>query len=339
MRVIDIKKLAKKYYTRNQIRYASWHGMSLCTPGMVPDGCEYRLGIVKGNGTTVSLVKVNNKEEYCLLDKAVARRAEKVIPDMPSEEEVNDFCARQDRISKIRARKVKNNKAITSMLNECGCRDAYDVMFRLNLGANRDIELARYDDHNGISCVEYNDWNAYGRSCRYPMVRRSFTLHIRKGYTLHSVGGVLTFIRGSRIDRSGMSCEWIEQGRAISDIRTIKGYLVRGEHIQASSLKQARAINAKHRSEILSNILEMRANALENRQHRDEKTVGQMRITYADSIAAGNCMAGTNEFVRRFTEAIGYNTDYITVDELRKYGREFCVSSYANRVINYVLNK
>ena len=73
------------------------------------------------------------------------------------------------------------------------------------------------------------------------MVRRSFVIRIRKGYSLVKVNGIPTFIKGTEIDENGMACEWVEQGKAIADIRTIKGFLVNGKHIEAKNLKEAQA--------------------------------------------------------------------------------------------------
>lgn len=121
------------------------------------------------------------------------------------------------------------------------------VISLLNIGKNVGTLNAHISDKNGVECSESYDYDGYSKRCQFTMVRRSFTLNLKKGYKIYNVGGLITFVRGE-IKRQGVACEWIEQGKAITDIKTVNGFLVRGEHIVAKSLKEAQRISAEKRS-------------------------------------------------------------------------------------------
>lgn len=188
---------------------------------------------------------------------------------------------------------------------------------------------ALYAAENGVTCRE--DYDRYSRSCRWNKVRRSFALNIRKGYRVRDVAGVLTFYRG-KFNRQGMTCEWVEQGNAIADLRTVKGFLVRGEHIQAKSLAEAKKINAEKRARQTLDILNKRAKTAEKKA----ALAGYM-FTFADSLAAGNCRPGTQSFKSRVEAIEGHEVDSISLADLDKYGKLFKLQCYTDRVINYVI--
>lgn len=197
-------------------------------------------------------------------------------------------------------------------------------------GSHIDTVAARYSDKNGVVCRERNE--GYAKTCRYPKVVRDFTLNVRKGWHVFSIGGLLTFVKGDRIDRAGMKCQWVEQGASISNLATVDGYLVKGQHIKAKSLKEAVAVNNKSREKQLADILKARHRKSENYKKLAD---GTLRITFGDSIGSGNCHAGTMNFKNRYEAAIGHKADDITMADLRKYGKEFGVTLYAERAIRY----
>lgn len=206
----------------------------------------------------------------------------------------------------------------------------YDVIrWGIKIGENIGEVAAQYADENGVKCRE--DYDRYTRSCRWTMTCRSFTLNIRKGYRVRNVAGVLTFYRG-KFDRQGMACEWIEQGRAIADLRTVKGYLVRGEHIEAKSLAEAKKINAEKRARQALDILNHRAKTAEKRA----ALAGYM-FTFEDSLAAGNCRPGTQSFKSRVEAAVGHEVETLSLADLDRYGKQFGLKCYTDRVINYVI--
>lgn len=203
----------------------------------------------------------------------------------------------------------------------------------LNVGKNTGDFDACISKKNGVICDEEYDYNGYSKSCHFTMVRRSFTLNLKKGYNIYVVGGLITFVRG-KLNRSGMACEWVEQGKSIADIHTVKGYLVRGEHIVASSLKAAQRISRECRNKKALNLLNVRAKEAIN-----EKKLSDHMFTFEESLAAGNCRPGTQNFKNRYEAAIGHEANEISLSDLRKYGKEFGLKSYTERVVNYVMSK
>ena len=188
------------------------------------------------------------------------------------------------------------------------------------------------------------------------MVLRSFEVCVKKGYTIHLIGGIVTYIKGNRIDRFGMPCEWIRQGRAIADLRTVKGYLVRGQHIEASSLEEAQKISEENRRKALPSLLaarlEMKARRemreaeeqklLEEKQKRaeEERMMAAMvtrEITFEESLNSGNCFPGTDGFKKRLEEEIGHPVDSINAQDLLSYAIKYGLKSYALRTIKYVI--
>ena len=174
--------------------------------------------------------KMYNKEmdsdKYWYSDARLAEKTRKIVT--------------KKRLDTIRN---KNNKVILKQTGIC----VSSLLARcIRLGENLLDSLGwkySYGNKNEVICTEENDWKGYAKSFGYPMVRRSFEVCVKKGYTIHQIGGIVTYIKGNRIDRSGMPCEWVRQGRAIADLRTVKGYLVRGQHIEASSLEEAQKIS------------------------------------------------------------------------------------------------
>lgn len=207
------------------------------------------------------------------------------------------------------------------------------VISLLNIGKNVGTLNAHISDKNGVECSESYDYDGYSKRCQFTMVRRSFTLNLKKGYKIYNVGGLITFVRGE-IKRHGVACEWIEQGKAITDIKTVKGFLVRGEHIVAKSLKEAQRISAEKRSKQALSLL----NARSKNQLVYQKLRNHM-FTFEESLASGNCRPGTQNFKNRYEAAIGHEATEISLADLRKYGKKFGLEAYTERVIRYVMNK
>lgn len=212
--------------------------------------------------------------------------------------------------------------------------EAYkQVINRLNTGSHLDDLSAYIGRKNGINCYESRDFDGYSKSCRFPMIRRSFSLYLKKRYNIHIIGGLITFVRGE-IKRQGVACEWIEQGKAIDDIETVKGFLVKGEHIVAKSLKEAQRINAEKRNKQALSLL--------NARSKDQlvyQKLGNHMFTFEESLASGNCRPGTQGFKNRYEAAIGHEATEISLADLRKYGKKFGLEEYTERVIRYVMNK
>lgn len=193
---------------------------------------------------------------------------------------------------------------------------------------------------NAIGCWEQKNFDGYSRRCQFPMIERGFHLTIKKGYSIRLVGGLITFYCGE-FKRDGMACEWVEQGRAIADIDTKKGYLVRGEHIEAKTLEEAKRINAEKRKQQALDLLNARAKraqkASEKKQRMEE--LAKYMFTFEDSLNAGNCRPGTQNFKNLVEREVGHEVNEISLADIRKYGKMFDLSYYTDRVINYVMNR
>lgn len=264
---------------------------------------------------------------------------------LASENEYLDMLARQaaekkeaekaeKKAEKARAKELAYINDHIFIQNKQNNSEAYkQVINRLNTGSHLDELSAYIGRENGINCYEVRDFDGYSKSCRFSMIRRSFSLYLKKGYNIYIVGGLITFVRGE-IKRSGVACEWIEQGKAIADIKTVKGFLVRGEHIVAKSLKEAQRINAEKRIKQALSLL--------NARSKDQlvyQKLGNHMFTFEESLASGNCRPGTQNFKNRYEAATGHEATEISLADLRKYGKKFGLEAYTERVIRYVMNK
>ena len=265
---------------------------------------------------------IANENEY--LDM-IARKA--------AEKEEEEKAAKKAAKARAKEQAYINKHICFRMGKEVKSGAANIIYSFLNVGANTGTISAHVAKENGVECYEFKDYDGYSKRCGYTMIRRSFTLNLKKGYNIHIVGGLITFVRGE-IKRSGMACEWIEQGKAIADIKTVKGFLVRGEHIVAKSLKEAQRISAEKRSKQALSLM----NARNENKLSYQKLIGHM-FTFEESLASGNCRPGTQNFKNRYEAAIGHEATEISLADLRKYGKKFGLEEYTERVIRYVMNR
>ena len=241
--------------------------------------------------------------------------------------------AREKAEEKLQKKREAMQKRVSAMIDGNYSVDGF-LTFNLRTGDHTYTHYGQINDFNGIGCIEERDFDGYSRSCSFPMIRRKFILNIKRGYRVRVVGGLITFYKGT-FNRQGMKVEWTEQGRSIADLTEHSGYLVRGEHIEAKSLREAIRINEEHRAMKLARLLSKRKRA---EQREEEKQNGNLKITFADSLKAGNCRPGTQEFKNRYEEAIGHKATSISIADLRKYAKEFGVEYYAEQAIAYALN-
>ena len=261
-----------------------------------------------------------NENEY--LDMLARKEAEKKEEEKAAK-----------KAEKARAKELAYINNQICICDNLGPVDFDMVISLLNTGKNIGTLNAHLSDKNGVECSESYDYDGYSKRCKFTMVRRSFTLNLKKGYSIYEVGGLITFVRGE-IKRQGVACEWIEQGKAITDIKTVKGFLVRGEHIVAKSLKEAQRISAEKRNKQALILL----NARSKNQLVYQK-LGNHMFTFEESLASGNCRPGTQNFKNRYEAAIGHEATEISLADLRKYGKLFGLEAYTERVIRYVMNK
>lgn len=332
-KVINTEKFVKGYYTKSEIRYINAQGWAFVLGSMVPVGCKYKKQGWSQNAN-VCEITITSKDQLAVFEKAVEKRVKTLKKKMEGGV-ADEWCKAEDADIAARKKREKMVHDIEAMLKADGFRDVWYAITTLRTGDNIGVMTARWADNNGINCHEFYDNNGYSRSCKFTMVRRSFTLLVRRGWHIFRIGGLLTFVKGRKINREGMACEWVEQGKSIADIRTVKGFLVRGEHIEAKSLKEAKAINAEHRAMQLARLLSARKKA---ERRAEQAANGTLRITLQDSLNAGNCLPGTSMFKHRYEAAIGHEAKDISIADLRKYGKLFGVEYYAEKAIQYALN-
>ena len=360
------KDVEKAYKRKNDMKHCSINAQVLAS---VSEACATwmrRSDYLKGKN------EVELLSEYLILDacekdeqkrnKAVRRTlgfAEKAFVKFLSKEGFvngDEYLARleqeaKDKAAAARAEKAAEKKRVrdieyvnSHIFYENGAAYNYDyetfIDRHIKTGGHvmfRTCEVGRF---NAIGCWEQKDFDGYSRRCQFPMIRRGFHLTIKKGYSIRLVGGLITFYCGE-FKRDGMACEWVEQGRAIADIDTKRGYLVRGEHIEAKTLKEAKLINAEKRKQQALDLLNARAKraqkAAEKKQRMEE--LAKYMFTFEDSLNAGNCRPGTQNFKNLVEREVGHEVNEISLADLRKYGKMFDLSYYTDRVINYVINK
>lgn len=248
-------------------------------------------------------------------------------------EQEKEQKAREKAEEKTRKAYEAEQKRVSMMIDGYNSVRGF-IVSNLRTGENTGRICGHIADENNIVCDEERDFDGYSRRCQFAMIRRFFTLNIKKGFRVRNVGGLVTFYKGE-FNRQGMKVEWIEQGRSIADITKHTGYLVRGEHIEAKSLREAIRINEEHRAMKLARILSKRKRA---ERREEEKQNGSLKITFADSLNAGNCRPGTQEFKHKYEEAIGHKATSISIADLRKYAKQFGVEYYAEQAIEYALN-
>lgn len=364
------KDVEKVYKRKNDAKHCSINAQVLAS---VSEACATwmrRSDYLKGKNEMVLLpdyliLDACEKDEQ-KRDKAVCRTlgfAEKAFAKFLSKEGFANGdeyleCLEQDAKDKAAAEKaaVRSEKAAekkrvreieyvnSHIFYENGEAYNYDynifIERHIKTGGHVMFRTCAVGDFNAIGCWEQKDFDGYSRSCRFSMIRRGFHLTIKKGYSIRLVGGLITFYRGE-FKRDGMACEWVEQGRAIADIVTKKGYLVRGEHIEAKTLKEAKRINAEKRKQKALDLLNARAKraqkAAEKRQRMEE--LAKYMFTFEDSLNAGNCRPGTQNFKNLVEKEVGHEVNEISLTDLRKYGKMFNLTYYTDRVINFVLNR
>lgn len=330
---INTENILKSIYTANELRFIKAQGWRL-----IPQTAD----------VFAEHVKVSNhkyKEEWLpakkeLLTKGIVKRSKAVRKQMSEFFSVSyqvhsleEWIKADDERIKQEAKAKREREAIDNMLKEDGLYGITDTLRHLRLGEHTGSMTARYSKTNGIEVHE--DFDRYSGRCKYLKVTRSFTINIRRGWHVVLVGGLLTFVKDVNYSRKGVACEWIEQEREISKIRTVSGFLVRGEHIEAKTLKEAQAISAEHRAMQMARLLNQRK---KNERRAEQKANGTLRITFQDSLNAGNCRPGTSEFKHKYEEAIGHRANDISIADLRKYGKLFGVEYYAEKAIEYALN-
>ena len=329
-KIISSKKVMKSLFTKEEIRFIERQGWKF-----------YPTRRINWYTETADYDSEKDCEKACKArEKALRKQLSEAFRYMGvtvdgkyiNTPTLAEWIKADDERIKFEKRMVREDDAINMQMKNSGLHSVWSVINTYKTGENIDGFKARYGNENGIKCHELKE--KYSNSCKFMKIVRSFTLYVRKGWNVCKIGGLITFYKGE-FYRTGMACEWIEQGNSIDSFRTVKGFLVRGEHIEAKNLKEAKAINANHRAMQMARLL----NARKRQERRQQqKASGTLQITFADSLASGNCRPGTQQFKQQYEEVVGHKVKSISIADLRKYGKQFGVEYYAERAIEYALN-
>lgn len=85
---------------------------------------------------------------------------------------------------------------------------------------------------------------------------------------------------------------WVEQGRGFG-LKLVNGFIIRGQHVRAATMAHARRQAQRERDAQAQALLARRS-----KRHALGADLRDIQVTQADSIAAGNCAAGTSSFIR-----------------------------------------
>ena len=274
--------------------------------------------------TSADIARLRKDEKSSIISKL----AKKGIKDIDA--------AYSDLVNRIKKEKAAEAKRLREELEIR--RNGGDALYHLRLGEHYTLAWKRTEKQ---SCITYEEsYERYSSRCTYTKIDRDFTMYVQRGWVVRVIGGLITFLpRGWK--RTGSRCIWVEQGRSISDISNVAGWLVRGQHIVADSLAEARKIALKQRAEQLPlalkalkqqrTLMVKRRKAVEAMMAR-EKRLLEMPVTFADSLAAGNCEAGTKNFVRLVSAALGYEVKELPLGEVLHYANKFNVLAYAKKI-------
>jgi len=172
--------------------------------------------------------------------------------------------------------------------------------------------------HNG----KWRGTNSIATICVSPAAARLDNLFI---------GGLLT-IDARKIGPREYRAKWVEQGRGVS-LNVTNGYIIRGYHVVADSATEARAKAAKARARMLISALSQRAKRQAHR--RDVEQYKNVWVTREDSIAAGNCDAGTRQATSELRRKLGGEIAAVRADYLLSYRDD----AYTRRAVERAANR
>lgn len=299
-KVYDAGKVMKSMLTKDEFAFYSRQGWNI-----TPNSCFFE--------TSKSTDRLRVEKACKTRVKSLRQRAQKYFADgkLTEEELMNQIKSEnlefKKRLAKSRRDVAIYKKNLQDIVDKSFLKKRYkhwspacflvsswdfyklerNLMEDLRFGENIGTFDVKYGKENRVVCVEAADYtNGYSKSCGFTMIRRSFYMTVKRGYTVQVIGGLITFIKGEDMPRTGFACEWVEQGKRIADITLHKGFVVRGEHIEAKTLKEALRLNSEHRAMKLARLLASRKKA---ERRKEQKKSGTVKITFADSLKAGNC--------------------------------------------------
>lgn len=143
-----------------------------------------------------------------------------------------------------------------------------------------------------------------------------------KNLVIVQIHGVLSFFEKNKQKKNSKAfpCYWVEQSRGFS-VKLIAGFCVRGQHIIAPDLKTAIKKVATQREKTAKALIASR-----NAKRIEKIKLCGTWVTIDDSLKAGNCLPGTQNFFNRvivpaFGQAGAVRADAL-LELAQKDGRE-----------------
>jgi len=157
-------------------------------------------------------------------------------------------------------------------------------------------------DHQRANCTtdkvwsDNKKWSGTNSSCTVttdlPTIMEFPTL---------TVAGLM-LCRARKVGVREYEVRWLEQSVGVQ-LREVDGWLIRGYHVVAKSLEQARRLAAAARQRALSAAITARQAAQQKRISL--QSMRAMWLDTDDSIAAGNCQSATVQFAQSVWQRIG----------------------------------
>jgi hypothetical protein len=123
----------------------------------------------------------------------------------------------------------------------------------------------------------------------------------------------LLVIDAKRVAHREYQVVWVEQSRGVS-LKTVDGWLIRGYHVQAATLDDARKKAAKARKKALDAALALRMQRAIRRA--DMRALSHIWVSFQDSLDAGNCRPSSDEVRRQLCRSLGGEIGGVRADVL-----------------------
>ncbi|WP_432258032.1 hypothetical protein [Cupriavidus sp. TMH.W2] len=168
------------------------------------------------------------------------------------------------------------------------------------------------DDHPSASGDSERAWSANGKwSGTNSTATLTITERCLRNFGLMPVVTGLLTLDAERVGHREYRAVWVEQGRGFS-LKTVEGWIIRGYHVAGGSLDAARrkAAAARHQR-----LMTLQSGRVEEKFRSRVYDLSSVMVTRGDSLAAGNCSAGTDSFIERFKKQLAGRTA-VSAEEL-----------------------
>jgi hypothetical protein len=160
------------------------------------------------------------------------------------------------------------------------------------------LDAGRREPHTS-TITGQGDRSSVANSYGYAIIDHHVTHHLPADSVVRVVGGLVTVLHYRDRNNVVAGCWWAVKGRGYS-CNWQHGYLIRGHHAKAKSLEAAVKAERKARKAAHLAYWESR-----RRESLKSMPLTHRWLTYADSLASGNCPAGTRRAAERLAESLG----------------------------------